>query len=299
MSRSFLQYDVFTSTPFAGNQLAVYLDGSGLSTEQMQAIAREMNFAETTFVFPAEQEGTDVRVRIFTPAVELPVAGHPTIGTTFALAGAGVIPAGAARTVFGLNVGPTPVDLEWEGETLKFAWMTQPLPKFGEVVIDRQGAAAMLGLHLRDLAQMPIMEVSCGVPFLLVPLRNREIVDRAVIDMAALRRFAESSTMPPGIFLFAVTDSEDETVYSRMLAPQLGISEDPATGIASGPLGSYLMRQGVVAGDKARQIVSRQGVAMQRPSRIHIAIEGTASAITNVKVGGAAVLVARGELLRE
>src|SRR6476661_10251129 len=122
MPRSFLHYDVFTSEPLTGNQLAVFPDGRGLSTDQMQAITREMNFSESTFILPAETAGTDVRMRIFTPRVEMPMAGHPTIGSTFALAHTGVIAAGQSRVVFGLNVGPTPVDLEWDDGRLAFAW---------------------------------------------------------------------------------------------------------------------------------------------------------------------------------
>src|SRR6185503_19676533 len=127
MGRSYryLHYDVFTDHLFGGNQLAVVLDGRGLSTETMQAIAKEMNFSETTFVLPAERPDTDVRMRIFTPGEELPAAGHPTIGSTFALARAGVIDAGRERFVFGLGVGPVPVSLGWTNDALAFVWMTQ------------------------------------------------------------------------------------------------------------------------------------------------------------------------------
>ncbi len=206
MAHSFLQYDVFTGEPLTGNQLAVFPDGRGLATDLMQSITREMNFSETTFILPAEQPGTDVRMRIFTPGLELPMAGHPVIGSTFALADAGTIASGTPRFVFGL-------------------------------------------------------------------------VDH-------------------GVFLFAILPAGSEaTVYSRMFAPHSGVFEDPATGSASGPLGAYLVRHGVVSGAAALQIVSLQGVAMKRPSRIHIAIEGDADTIKSVKVGGEAVLVARGELL--
>src|SRR5262245_27144676 len=144
-SYRYLHYDVFTDRIFCGNQLAVVLDGRGLSSETMQAIAKEMNFSETTFVLPAERPDTDQRVRIFTPAEELPMAGHPTIGTTFALARTGVIAASREQLTLGLGVGPTPVSLKWSGEDLRFAWMTQGAPTFGEPIADRAGAAAMLG----------------------------------------------------------------------------------------------------------------------------------------------------------
>src|SRR6266550_894743 len=141
-SYRYIHLDVFTDHLFGGNQLAVFLDGRGLDADQMQAIAKEMNFSETTFLLPPEQPGTDIRMRIFTPADELPVAGHPTIGTTFALARSGVIAPDRQRFVFGLGIGPTPVSLTWKDKALAFAWMTQGNPTFGDVVSDRAGAAA-------------------------------------------------------------------------------------------------------------------------------------------------------------
>src|SRR5437667_1232002 len=156
-SYRYLHLDVFTDHLFGGNQLAVFPDGRGLDTTEMQAIAKEMNFSETTFVLPAEQPDTDVRMRIFTPGDELPMAGHPTIGSTFALARSGVIGPDTRRFVFGLGIGPTPVSLTWKNDALTFAWMTQRTPTFGEVVSDRGGAAAALGLS-------PAAIASTGLP---------------------------------------------------------------------------------------------------------------------------------------
>ena len=299
MSLSYLHYDVFTDEPLTGNQLAVFLDGRGLSTERMQALAREMNFSESTFILPAETPGTDVRMRIFTPAQEMPMAGHPTIGSTFALAHAGVIRPGAARFVFGLGVGPVPVDLEWDGSGLRFAWMTQLTPAFGPAIAARDLVAAALGLTSADLVpDLPVQQISCGVPFLFVPLRSPDAVDRAVSDTAAFRRLAGTTGIEVPIFLFATLPTgSSHTVHSRMFAPEFGIIEDPATGSASGPLGCYLVRHRLVTGDAAQRIVSLQGVAMQRPSRIHIAISRRAGEIAEVKVGGTAVLVGQGQLL--
>ncbi len=298
MPLSYLHYDVFTGEPFTGNQLAVFLDGRGLSTERMQALAREMNFSESTFILPAETAGTDVRMRIFTPATEMPMAGHPTIGSTFALAHAGAIRPGAPRFIFGLGVGPMPVDLEWDGDTLRFVWMTQLNPTFGAVIDARREVAAAIGLSDADLLpDRPITEVSCGVPFLIVPIRSREAVDRAVSDAAAFRRFTASTGLDLPIFFFALSDAgAAETVHSRMFAPEFGIVEDPATGGASGPLGCYLLRHGLLGADAATRITSLQGAAMGRPSRIYISISSSDGEITQVKVGGRAVLVARGEL---
>ena len=298
MPLSYLHYDVFTGEALVGNQLAVFTDARGLDTSKMQRLAREMNFSESTFILPAERSDTDIRMRIFTPMNEMPMAGHPTIGSTFALAQTGVIHRGSARFVFGLNIGPVPVDLEWNERELRFAWMTQSTPTFGPIHDDRGAVAATLGLDVRDVvSDLPIQEVSCGVPYLLVPLRDRAAVDRAVSDAAAFRRLAASSR-DLAIFLFSIDPAgSNETVYSRMFAPEFGIIEDPATGSASGPLGCYLVHHGVVQGSAAQRIVSLQGVAMGRSSRIHISIEGSRHSITRVRVGGEAVLVGRGELL--
>ena len=301
MTREFLHYDVFTSEPLAGNQLAVFLDGRGLEATRMQAIAREMAFSETTFILPAESPDTDVRMRIFTPGTELPMAGHPTVGSTFALAEAGVIKPGTERFVFGLGVGPIPVALEWNADRLGFAWMTQLTPTFGTVVSDIETVAAALGVRPDDMAaELPIQEISCGVPFLFVPMMSRESVDRAVSEAGPLRRMGERSGVNLPVFLFTTAPgSPDGTVYSRMFAPHfdVGIPEDPATGGASGPLGCYLVHYGLVSGDASRHIVSLQGYAMGRPSRIHIRIGGTRDRITKVEIGGEAVLVAKGTLL--
>ncbi len=304
MSRSFLQYDVFTREPLTGNQLAVFVDARGLAGDRMQALAREMNFSESTFILPSETAGTDVRMRIFTPATEMPMAGHPTIGSAFALAHTGLIQPGLPRFVFGLDVGPTPVDLEWEGERLRFAWMTQLNPTFGPELLGppldaRAAAAAAIGLGAPDLTpELPVQQVSCGVPYLIVPLRSREAVDQATSDASALRRLAVSFGIDLPIFLFAMSPpGSPGTVYSRMFAPALGVTEDPATGSASGPLGCYLVRHRLVSGDAALRIISVQGVAMGRPSRIHVSIASRSDEIVEVKVGGQAVLVGRGELL--
>ena len=296
---SFLHYDVFTDEALEGNQLAVFLDGRGLSTERMQAIAREMNFSESTFILPSEAAGTDVRMRIFTPTSELPMAGHPTVGSTFALAHTGTISAGQSRFVFGLGVGPVPVDLEWDGDRLRFAWMTQLKPEFGPAIDAREAVAAAIGLGTDDLAlHLPIQQVSTGLPYLFVPIRSRDAVDRASSDASAHRRLTSSIGVDLGIFLFAVLPpGSAETAYSRMFAPTFGIVEDPATGSASGALGCYLVRHRLVTGDDAMQMVSLQGVAMGRPSRIFISIDARGDEIVSVKVGGTAVLVARGELL--
>lgn len=297
---NYLHLDVFTDRPFEGNQLAVFSRPEGLSAEKMQIITREMNFSESTFILPPEAGG-DIRMRIFTPETELPIAGHPVIGTTFALVSEGVIQAGRTEFVYELGVGPTPVSLSWRGGVLDFAWMTQPLPVFGAVVENRAALAGAAGIEPADLAGHPIQRVSCGVPYLIVPIATRAAVDGISFERKALARVLREAGLDElPVFVFT-TDREagagEETVYSRMLAPGFGIAEDPATGSASGPLGCYLVRHGLVSHEAAGAMLSLQGVAMRRPSRIHIAIESAGGEITRVRVGGKAVIVGRGEIL--
>jgi trans-2,3-dihydro-3-hydroxyanthranilate isomerase len=299
MPLAYLHYDVFTDVPLVGNQLAVFTDATGLDTAQMQRIAREMNYSESTFILPTERPDTDIRMRIFTPYNEMPMAGHPTIGSTFALAHSGVIKRGVQRFVFGLNIGPTPVDLEWADGGLDFAWMTQRPPTFGPIVSQRDAVAAAVGLKPEELvAHLPVQEVSCGVPYLFVVARDHEAVDRALPDQAGFGRLCAACGLDLPMYLFAIGGpSPEDTAYGRMFAPDYGIVEDPATGSAAGPLGCYLVHHGVVTSDAVKPVAISQGVAMGRPSRIYVSIDGDATDIASVRVGGRSVLVGRGELL--
>jgi trans-2,3-dihydro-3-hydroxyanthranilate isomerase len=299
-SYRYLHLDVFTDRIFGGNQLAVVLDGRGLATDAMQWIAKEMNFSETTFVLPPERPDTAARVRIFTPGEELPMAGHPTIGTTYALARTGVVMPPTASLTLGLTIGPTPVSLEWKGEDLSFVWMTQQPATFSDPVADGAGAAAALRVPPATVADtgLPVQVGSSGVPYLLVPLTTRRAVDSAVFDADAFsdfRRAAGFDDVP--IFLFSLEPGADKgTVYSRMFAPNAGVPEDPATGSACGPLGCYLVRNKVVTLEKAGAMLNVQGVRMGRPSYVHIAIGVDGGQISNVRVGGQSVFVGEGTL---
>jgi trans-2,3-dihydro-3-hydroxyanthranilate isomerase len=299
-SLKYMHLDVFTSRRFEGNQLAVFFEAEGLDEPAMQTIAREMNFSESTFLMPAERPDTDIRMRIFTPGVELPMAGHPTIGTTYALAEVGVILPGRSHFVFGLGVGPTRVELSWEDARLAFASMDQQLPDVRSPVVPIELILRAAGVdpvaHRRT--GLPIQEISCGVPYILLPLATRAAVDSAMADLTTLRQLKSAFAGHTGIYLFSTESAADEvTAYSRMFAPGLGVAEDPATGSACGPLGCYLVQQGLVPRERAGQILSWQGVAMGRPSRIHVAItQDAAGAITRVQVGGEAVVVAEGKL---
>ncbi len=300
-SLRYLQYDVFTSRPFEGNQLAVFLDARGLTGAQMQTLANEMNFSESTFVLPAETPDTDVRMRIFTPRFEMPMAGHPTVGTTFALVHAGVIAPGRERWVFGLNVGPTPVALDWESGGLSRAWMDQGRPDLRpsltaglEVVRAVGGDAAAW-----TATGLPMLEGSCGAPYFYLPLASRAAVDACQPDTAAMASLRSAfATHDLAVFVFSTEAVEPGVAaYSRMFAPGAGVHEDPATGSATGPLGAYLVRHGLVPVSEAQHIVSVQGVKMGRPSRLHVRVDATSpDEITRVHVGGGAVRVGEGTI---
>ncbi len=297
----YLHYDVFTDRRFEGNQLAVFHDARGLTTSQMQTLTKEMNFSECTFILPAEAGGTDVRMRIFTPGTELPMAGHPVIGSTFALAELGVIAPGRPSIVFGLNAGPTKVELEWQGTQLLFAWMDQALPSVREPIAARTDIIRSIGVDVAavDGTGLPVQEVSCGNAFMLVPVTTRAAVDAAEADLAAMRRL--QSAFPGGHVgvLFFSTERVDPHVvaYSRMFAPSAGVVEDPATGSAAGPLGCYLVTHGVVPRDREPDMINLQGVKMGRASRLHMRIAQDAhGAITRVQVGGKAVRVGEGTI---
>jgi trans-2,3-dihydro-3-hydroxyanthranilate isomerase len=287
--------DVFTDRAFGGNQLAVFTDGEGLTTEMMQAIAKEMNLSETTFVLAAEDASNDHRVRIFTPGTELPMAGHPTVGTTFVLARERMIDApgecagdSTMATTIRLEegVGVIPVEVSWKDGAAEFAEMTQPLPTFGPRFDDRGALARVLSLDAEMIdARFPCEVVSCGVPFLFVPLVSLEAARRARVRLDLLETVLKD--FPPEIFLFTTeTEVVGSGVHSRMFAPGMGITEDPATGGASGPLGCYLVRYNVVPSAGELEITSEQGIEMGRPSFIRIRVAHEGERITRVRVGG-------------
>src|SRR5258708_28411425 len=206
-SYRYVHLDVFTDKRLAGNQLLVFTEPGGLDVTTMHALTRESNYSECTFVFPPEAAGTDYRVRIFTRGGETPFAGHPTIGSAFALAHTGVIKAGTARTVFGLGAGPTPLDLEWEAGRLAFAWMTQLNPTFGKTIMNGGALAAAIGVSADGIpngAAPAGQEVNCGSNFFIVPLATRKAVDAAVLDRAKLDAlFTAAGLQRRGLYIFS------------------------------------------------------------------------------------------------
>jgi trans-2,3-dihydro-3-hydroxyanthranilate isomerase len=293
-----VQVDVFTDRVFGGNALAVLPDAEGLSDAEMQAIAREMNLSETTFVLRPGRPDCAARVRIFTPTRELPFAGHPTIGTAYVLATRGRLPAGAAEAALEEGIGPVPVRLEGDPRAPSFIWMGQAEPSFGPVLEQRRSLARALGLGEADLLEgAPIRTGSAGVLFLYVPLRSAEAVDRAALDVTALLDCYEEAG-GASVFVFAPDpDPAAGRVYARMFAPHTaGIPEDPASGSAAGPLGAYLVAEGLVPRGEEVRIVCEQGTRMGRQSFIHVRLRARDGRATDIRVGGGVAPVLEGVL---
>ena len=289
--------DVFTEKPLAGNQLAVVLGADDLDPSVMQSVAREMNIAETTFVMKPRNPQHAARVRIFTPATELPFAGHPTIGTAWVLFTEGLVPSGANEFVLEEGVGPVAVRAE-PGPSGPTFWMAHPPLSFGEVILDRAKIAAAIGLEESDLVpDVPLQGASTGSPFLFVALKDARAVDAATSDKQRLGRALGESDLH-GVFLFAVVGRD--RLYSRMFAPHaLDIPEDPATGSASGPLGAFAVKYGLIPREKRVSIVSEQGTKMGRQSFVHIELTYTADGDipSRIEVGGSVRPVMAGTLV--
>jgi len=270
--------DVFTDEPLAGNPVAVFTDGRDLSEVDMQAIARETNLSETVFVLPATTEDADVRIRIFTPAVELPFAGHPTLGSAFVLGGP------LQKIVIRLETGAgvVPVTLEREGPKIVFGRMEQPVPAW-EAVDDPSSLFEALGV---EGSSLPVVRYALGPGHVYIALDSPEAVQRLSPDIGAL-----AAATPDGANCFAHVDGN--RWKTRMFAPNHGVNEDPATGSAAGPLAIHLARHGRIP--FGEEIEISQGAEINRPSTIYATVEGEGDRIDRVEVGGSAVLVARGE----
>jgi trans-2,3-dihydro-3-hydroxyanthranilate isomerase len=272
----FVIADVFTERPLAGNQLAVFTDATQIREEELQPLAREVNFSETVFVYPGRGEG-HAEIRIFTPQRELPFAGHPVLGTAFVLGG----PLQLTEIRLETQAGVIPVALEREGPRIVFGRMTQRVPTVEPFAHERELLDA-LGV---ERSELPVEVYDNGVEHVYVALASEEAVASLAPDLAAL------ANLPAlGFNCFAGSGSRWKT---RMFAPGVSVAEDPATGSAAGPLACHLARHGLV-GFGAEVEVS-QGAELGRPSTLYARVEGSRERIERVEVGGAAVVVARGE----
>lgn len=281
--------DVFTERPLEGNPLAVFADGTAIDDLTMQGIARELNLSETVFILPPMQSGCVARVRIFTPRQELAFAGHPTIGTSFVLLQNGILPNGGVRFLLEEKIGPVPIRVERSEKPL--IWLTTPPIEFGQT-LDRGACASALGLATSDLLDHEPQIVTAGNPFLFVPLRNKEIVDRAWLDMSGIGILKRVTPHPNGVFVFAPVA---EGAYSRMFAPEHGIAEDPATGSATGPLAAYMIRHNLVPRSSPWRFVSEQGTKMRRRSFLHVQTRGHGGS-EGIEVGGYVTPIVRAEM---
>ena len=269
--------DVFTDVPLAGNQVAVFTDARGIDEELLQPLAREINFSETVFCYPAEAGG-HARLRIFTPGRELPFAGHPVLGTAFVLSG----PLQLVEIRLETGVGVIPVHLEREGARIVFGRMEQPVPTL-KPYPDEAELLASLGV---ERSELPVEVYDNGVSHVYVCLPSAD-------DVAGLRpEISRLAELPEilGVNCFA---GEGRSWKTRMFGPAGGVTEDPATGSAAGPLALHLVRHGRIA--FGEEIEISQGAELGRPATLYARVDGSAERIERVEVGGQAVVVARGE----
>lgn len=306
----FVQFDVFTDKAFCGNPLAVFPEAEGISDERMMQIAREMNLSETVFVLPADKENVLRRLRIFTPMREIPFAGHPIVGTWTALAQEDVVPVpesgtGWQRIFHEVGIGVLPVDIEFKDGKPVQVEMTQGKFQIISEIDDGHEQAELaraLGLAREDLDEsLPIQVITTGLSCLAVPVRSLADLRDCHINSTLL---AEIYQRHGGTGCHAFTRETIEVgasrAHARFFAPADNIPEDPATGSACGALGAYLVHHGglnLEPEDGRYKFVIEQGDFIHRPSRINLSVKGAAGNVEEVKVGGPAVLVARGEVV--
>jgi trans-2,3-dihydro-3-hydroxyanthranilate isomerase len=285
MEKECVLLDVFTDRPFAGNQLAVFFNSKGLETEQMQKLAKEINYSETTFISESPSPDADYNIRIFTPRQEMPFAGHPTLGTAYALLNIfDSTVKGSDGVKLRTQVGVIP--LEKRGENI---WMRQIEPTFYDVLSDKVSAAQMIGLEANDLPdELPIEEVSTGNIFAIIPVKTLSAINRATGHTDRMEQFfSRKNSKAPYLFSLE-TEYPETSVHTRMFGPHYGITEDAATGSAAGPLVGYLLKHNVFG--KHFELINEQGVEMGRPSMIHL--KGTQNDDSyTIEIGGTCVLM--------
>jgi trans-2,3-dihydro-3-hydroxyanthranilate isomerase len=295
---SFVQMDVFTSNRLQGNPLSVFVDARGLSDSEMQALARETNLQETTFIFPANpererQEG--VKVRIFTPDVELPFAGHPTLGTATVLHNfekQRTNPSGQeAEITLNLKVGKVPVTFHDDSEG-HFGEMRQPEPQFSDVY-DRRTVAAVIGLKPDQIEpDLPLQTVSTGLPYVIIPLRELSTLHSLKLDLQKVSTYLKWDTPNRRDFYFVTRNTGDTRVGLRARA--IFETEDPATGSAAGCTAAWMVKYGIAS--PAKTVLIQQGIEVNRPSELFVKASKSGDAITDVRVGGHAVQIMQGEV---
>jgi trans-2,3-dihydro-3-hydroxyanthranilate isomerase len=301
----FTLVDVFISQPFGGNQLAVFSDAAAISDAEMQALAHELNFSESTFVTASDVPGVVRRVRIFTPAREIPMAGHPTVGTTWVLASHGQIPLKSPRghldATLQLGIGPVTVTIESANAQPEFVWMNHREAEFGAIRRDGARIANALGIEASDIRDdLPIQLVSTGFPFIYVPLRSIDALARCAPNKTALAALFEESKPRLPIHMFVVKEQAPFVVRARMFAPHTdNIPEDPATGSAAAPFGAYAAMHGLIKPEPSATFLIQQGVEMGRPSDIHVEVTRKDGGAFAIRIGGRCAIVGEGAMFLE
>ncbi len=300
MTYLFYTVDVFTHTMFGGNQLAVFPDAEGLSTEIMQKIAAEFNFSETVFILPPTIKNATKKLRIFTPSQELPFAGHPTLGAAYILgiSDESIDKNDDYKIIFEEGVGLVPITIKFKNRQPIYTELTSPqLPEFSDEIPSIEELASVLSLKIEDFRQdhYSPQAVSCGLPFLFVPLHNREALKRIKLNSDRWTKLLENA-WASSLYVFCFDpENEGSNIRARMFAPGLGVVEDPATGSAATAFGGYLgIRETAKNGTFHWRI--EQGFEMGRPSFLEVTIDKIEEKIDNICVGGASVLVSRGTM---
>ena len=278
-SHPYTVVDVFTTEPLSGNSLAVFPEASEIDATTMQKIARELNLTETAFVLAPTRSDCAARVRIFTPTKELPYAGHPTIGTSFALLQKGIVSRSCREFLIEEEFGPIPLRIE--AGTPPLIWLRTPAIHEGRC-LEGSLCARALGLEPHDLLAVEPQMLNAGNPTVVVAVKDKAAVDRAWLDLSGLRSLKDVERESFCVFVFTPTP---DGAYSRMFAPEYGIPEDPATGSSTGPLAVFMMRRDLVSNAAGTRFVSEQGTRMGRRSLLHVDIQGK-NGTDGIHVGG-------------
>jgi len=286
--------DVFAEEKYAGNQLAVIREAAALSDNEMQMITREMNYSETTFILSEEQRNGGYDVRIFTPAAEVPFAGHPTLGTAYIIQHE-IMKEAAGTMILNLKIGQIPVTSGPGGKEKNILWMTQNEPTFG-LTIERDSVAKVLGLDESEIDdRFAVQEVSTGLPFIIVPLKGLDAVKRVEVNKDECFKLIEKTQAKMILVFCPETYNQGNDLNVRVFCDYYGIPEDPATGSGNGCLAGYLAKHRYFGKDKI-DIRVEQGYEINRPSLLYLRAANEQEKI-NVSVGGKVVMVAEGQLL--
>lgn len=286
--------DVFAEEKYTGNQLAVFTDAGSVSDKQMQRIAKEMNYSETTFVVSTDIREGGYDVRIFTPEQELPFAGHPTLGTAYVLQQE-IIKQPAQAIILNLKVGQIPVSLSYSNGTVDLLWMQQKPPTFNQIFV-AEAIAQVLNLEVAEIdSRFPIQEVSTGVPFIIVPLKTQSALKRVKVNKDKYFELINTTQAKSLLVFCPETYSSANNLSVRVFADYFGVPEDPATGSANGCLAGYLVQYSY-CGEEPINLRVEQGYEIGRPSLLLLKAQQKDGAI-EVSVGGKVIMVANGEFV--